>query len=111
MTEYTINQIKDAGASPEVIAKLTKPKHNFAVGQVVFTQYLEDDQPTGGYFRVSKCDLIKRLEGYRAQNLTEHGPDVRALQRTLRLIRISPLFDAKLASLIDKTLHKHEIPE
>lgn len=53
----------------DLIAELQRPKQVFKEGEVVFARYLEDDQPTGGYFQIqindddfTHCRSLNRTE-------------------------------------------------
>ena len=96
MTEYTEEQILKAwdsaydptnpeGMKRAFLAELQKPEVEFAEGEVVFCTYLEDDQPTGGYFSPEEL-TPGGLRKARCLTPTEHGPAVQALVRAAEVI-------------------------
>ena len=52
-----------------VIAELTRTQWNGQIGEVVFQSYLEDDQPTGDYFKMEESD--QELKNCRSLLLSE----------------------------------------
>ena len=98
MDKFSIEEIKTAmdkaypnalnnsffiGLKENILSELQRPKFQPEVGQVVIHTWLEDDVPTGEPIIYGQHDNKK---GIRKQNLTEHGPDVRAYVGGMRRI-------------------------
>jgi len=69
-----------------LIAELQKPEPRFEDGQVVYTQYLEDDQPTGDYFVVDSNEPNDVNRSSRPLNQTECGPFPKAMYEALKRV-------------------------